>query len=140
MVRPPIAPATTGSASRIATETSDLMKPRLPDKFDLRFDTGSAKLRPESQAKVNDIAGILRTNPNARTTVTGHTDSIGDAEENHLLSEKRANGVVAELAHKGISKDRIAAEGSGQQYPVADNSTSEGRAQNRRASVDVKQQ
>jgi OOP family OmpA-OmpF porin len=137
---PPIAPAATGTANRIATETTDLMKPMLPNKVDLRFDTGSAKLRPESQAKLDDIAGILRANPNARMTVTGHTDSAGDAEQNRLLSEKRANAVVAELVQKGISKDRIAAEGSGQQYPVADNSTSEGRAQNRRASVDVKQQ
>jgi OOP family OmpA-OmpF porin len=140
MVQPQIAPAATGTASRVATETPDLMKPRLPDKFDLRFDTGSARLRPESQAKLDDIAGILRTNPNARTTVTGHTDSVGNADENRLLSEKRANGVVTELVHKGISKDRIAAEGSGQQYPVADNSTAEGRAQNRRVSVDVTQQ
>jgi K(+)-stimulated pyrophosphate-energized sodium pump len=137
---PLIAPAVTGTANRIATETTDLMKPRLPDKFDLRFDVGSAKLRPESQAKLDDIAGILRTNPNARMTVTGHTDSVGNAEGNRLLSEKRANGVVAELVNKGISKDRIAAEGSGQQYPVADNSTAEGRAQNRRVSVDVTQQ
>ena len=128
------------SESAPIIETTDLMKPRLPDKFDLRFDTGSARLRPESQAKLDDIAGILRTNPNARTTVTGHTDSVGNAEENRLLSEKRANGVVTELVHKGISKDRIAAEGSGQQYPVADNSTAEGRAQNRRVSVDVAQQ
>jgi outer membrane protein OmpA-like peptidoglycan-associated protein len=136
---PPIAPAATGTANRIATETTDLMKPRLPDKVDLRFDTGSSKLRPESQATLDDIAGILQTNPNARMTVTGHTDSVGDAEQNRLLSEERANAVVAELVHKGISKDRITAEGSGPQYPVADNSTAEGRAQNRRASVDVTQ-
>jgi outer membrane protein OmpA-like peptidoglycan-associated protein len=140
MVRPPIAPAATGTASRIATEATDLMKPKLPDKVHLRFDTGSARLRPESQATLDDIAGVLQTNPNARMTVTGHTDSVGDAEQNRLLSEKRANAVVAELVHKGISKDRIAAEGSGQQYPVADNSTAEGRAQNRRVSVDVTQQ
>ena len=134
---PPIAPAVTGTANRIATEVTDLMKPRLPDKVDLRFDTGSATLRPESQTKLDDIAGILLTNPNARMTVTGHTDSVGNPEQNRLLSEKRANAVVAELVHKGISRDRIAAEGSGQQYPVADNSTAEGRAQNRRVSVDV---
>ena len=135
----PIAPAETGTANRIATETTDLMKPMLPNKVDLRFDTGSAKLRPESQAKLDDIAGILLTNPNARMTVTGHADSVGNPERNLQLSQKRANEVMAELVRMGISKDRIAAEGSGQQYPVADNSTAEGRAQNRRVSLDVTQ-
>jgi outer membrane protein OmpA-like peptidoglycan-associated protein len=136
----PIAPAVTGTANRIATETTDLVKPRLPDNVDLRFDTGSVRLRPESQARLDDIAGILLVNPNARMKVTGHTDSAGSAERNLQLSQKRANAVVAELVHKGISKDRIAAEGSGQRYPVADNSTAEGRAQNRRVSVGITQQ
>jgi outer membrane protein OmpA-like peptidoglycan-associated protein len=135
----PVAPAVTGPANRIATEATDLMKPRLPGNVDLRFDTGSAKLRPESQAKLNDIAGIFVTNPNARMTVTGHTDSVGNPERNLQLSQKRANEVMAQLVRKGISPDRIVAGGSGQQYPVADNSTAEGRAQNRRVSVDVTQ-
>jgi OOP family OmpA-OmpF porin len=72
--------------------------------------------------------------------VTGHTDSAGNAERNLQLSQKRAKAVVAELVRKGISPDRIVAGGSGQRYPVADNSTAEGRAQNRRVSVGVTQQ
>jgi OOP family OmpA-OmpF porin len=139
VIPPPIAPAT-GTANRIATEATDLMKPRLPDNVDLRFDTGSARLRPESQARLDEIAGVLLANPNARMKVTGHTDSAGNAERNLQLSQKRANAVVAELVRKGISPDRIVAGGSGQRYPVADNSTAEGRAQNRRVSVGVTQQ
>ena len=139
-VPPPIAPTATGTANRIATEATDLMKPRLPDNVDLRFDTGSARLRPESQARLDDIAGILLANPNARMKVTGHTDSAGNAERNLQLSQKRANAVMAELVLKGISPDRIVAGGSGQQYPIADNSTAEGRAQNRRVSVGITQQ
>jgi outer membrane protein OmpA-like peptidoglycan-associated protein len=69
--------------------------------------------------------------------VTGHTDSVGNPEQNLQLSQRRANMVVSELERKGISPDRITAEGAGQQNPVADNSTAEGRAQNRRVSVDV---
>jgi outer membrane protein OmpA-like peptidoglycan-associated protein len=139
VVPPPIAPTATGTANRIATE-ADLMKPRLPDNVDLRFDTGSARLRPESQARLDDIAGMLLANPNARMKVTGYTDSAGNAERNLQLSQKRANAVMAELVGKGISRDRIVAGGSGQQYPVADNSTAEGRAQNRRVSVGITQQ
>jgi outer membrane protein OmpA-like peptidoglycan-associated protein len=83
------------------------------------------------------MIGVLRANPNARMKVTGHTDSVGNPEQNLQLSQRRANMVAAELERKGISRDRISAEGAGQQHPIADNSTAEGRAQNRRVSVGV---
>jgi K(+)-stimulated pyrophosphate-energized sodium pump len=67
--------------------------------------------------------------------VGGYTDNTGDAHNNLKLSQDRANGVVAGLIALGIAPDRLEAHGYGDQYPVADNSTEEGRARNRRISM-----
>jgi outer membrane protein OmpA-like peptidoglycan-associated protein len=105
----------------------------------LVFDTGSATLRPESQEQLNNIAAILAAYPNVRMKVGGYTDNVGGADRNLQLSRDRANTVVAELVRRGISPGRLGAEGYGEQYPVADNSTEQGRAQNRRVSMRVTQ-
>ena len=105
----------------------------------LVFDTGSATLRPESQEQLNNIAAILTAYPNVRMKVGGYTDNVGGADRNLQLSRGRANTVVAELVRRGISPGRLGAEGYGEQYPVADNSTEQGRAQNRRVSMRVTQ-
>ena len=72
-------------------------------------------------------------------TVTGHTDNVGAVEQNLQLSQKRANSVMAKLVRKDVSADHLTAEGYGQQDPIADNSTEEGRARNRRVSVEFSQ-
>jgi outer membrane protein OmpA-like peptidoglycan-associated protein len=105
----------------------------------LVFDTGSATLRPESQEQLSNIAAILTAYPNVRMKVGGYTDNVGGADRNLQLSRDRANTVVAELVRRGISPGRLGAEGYGEQYPVADNSTEQGRAQNRRVSMRVTQ-
>jgi outer membrane protein OmpA-like peptidoglycan-associated protein len=135
----PTAPAPTGTANRVAPDLGDIVKPKLPENVDLRFDTGSTKLRPESQEQLNQIAADLRADPDVRAKVAGYTDNVGGAGRNLELSQKRANSVTAELVRKGISPDRLTAEGYGQQDPIADNSTAEGRALNRRVSVGVTQ-
>jgi OmpA-OmpF porin, OOP family len=105
----------------------------------LYFSPGSATLRPQSQEQLNNIAAILTAYPNVHMKVGGFTDNVGSADGNLQLSRDRANAVVAELGRKGISADRLAAEGYGEQYPVNDNSTAEGRARNRRVSMMVTQ-
>jgi outer membrane protein OmpA-like peptidoglycan-associated protein len=105
----------------------------------LSFDTASGQLRPESQEQLNSIAAILKAYPNVHVKVGGYTDNVGDADSNLQLSRDRANTVVAELVRRGVSPDRLEAEGYGEQYPVGDNSTEEGRAQNRRVSMRVTQ-
>jgi|SwirhirootsSR3_FD_contig_71_663997_length_1581_multi_4_in_0_out_0_1 OOP family OmpA-OmpF porin len=105
----------------------------------LVFDTGSANLRPESQEQLNNVAAILKAYPNVNLKVGGYTDNVGGAERNLNLSRDRAHAVVTDLSGKGIASSRIAAEGYGQQHPVADNSTEEGRAQNRRIAMRVTQ-
>ena len=105
----------------------------------LVFDTGSATLRPASQEQLNNIAAILTAYPNVSMKVGGYTDNVGGADRNLQLSRDRANTVVSELVRRGISPGRLGAEGYGEQYPVADNSTEQGRAQNRRVSMRVTQ-
>jgi outer membrane protein OmpA-like peptidoglycan-associated protein len=112
-----------------------------PDKtswfdFDrLLFDTDSATLQPQSTDQLNDVAATLKACPNIHLTVGGYTDNTGDAKHNQKLSQDRADSVVAQLETMGIAPNRLVAKGYGDHNPVADNSTEEGRALNRRISV-----
>jgi OmpA-OmpF porin, OOP family len=101
----------------------------------LSFDTGSAQLRPEAQAQLGDLAAVLKSCPNVRVKIIGHTDNVGNAAANLRLSRDRANTVVSRLESKGISADRLVAEGVGDQDPIADNATPKGRAKNRRVTL-----
>jgi len=101
----------------------------------LLFDTGSATLRPESQAQLRDVAAILKANPNCKVKIGGYTDNVGSSAANRSLSQERADNVRAELTSMGVSPDRLTAEGYGDEHPVADNSTEAGRAMNRRISM-----
>jgi OmpA-OmpF porin, OOP family len=105
----------------------------------LVFDTDSATLRPESQEQLGNIAAILTAYPNVHIKIGGYTDNSGDAQHNLTLSQDRANGVKDQLVARGISPDRLEAQGYGEQFPVADNSTEQGRAANRRVSMRVTQ-
>jgi len=105
----------------------------------LLFNTDSATLRPESEEQLGNIAAILKAYPNVHIKIGGYTDNNGDPQHNLNLSQDRANGVMADLISLGISPDRLEAQGYGEQYPVADNSTEEGRAKNRRVSMRVTQ-
>ena len=139
---PPVAPVTTGTAplgtaNRAATDSVDIVKRALLNNADLRFDTGSAKPRPESEGVLDNIATTLKKYPDVHVKVAGYTDNMGRPEQNLQLSQKRADNVVADLVGKGISADRLSAEGHGEEYPIADNSTGVGRARNRRVSLDV---
>ncbi len=105
----------------------------------LVFETGSAKLKPESQTQLNNIAAILTNCPSVHLEIAGYTDNVGSAEPNLRLSRNRASSVVAQLVGKGVSPDRLTALGYGEEYPVADNAAEAGRAQNRRVAVRVTQ-
>ena len=105
----------------------------------LVFNTDSAQLRPESQEQLRNIAAILTAYPDVLIKVGGYTDNIGDPQSNLKLSQDRADGVVAELISFGIEPDRLESQGYGDEHPVADNSTEDGRARNRRISMHVTQ-
>jgi K(+)-stimulated pyrophosphate-energized sodium pump len=105
----------------------------------LMFDTNSAVPRPGSESQVADIAAILNAYPNTRIRIEGHTDSSGGPAQNMRLAQDRANSVKSALVAKGVSANRLDAQGFGSQSPAADNSTPAGRAMNRRVSVIVLQ-
>lgn len=103
--------------------------------LDIHFDTGKATIKEESKPIIDQIAAALRDASALKVSVEGHTDNTGTAEGNKTLSMKRAEAVVAALVQAGIAADRLSAVGWGQERPVADNRTEEGRAKNRRVEV-----
>lgn len=99
------------------------------------FDFGSNKLKPESRKVLDDVVKLLTENTELKLTIEGHTDNIGTAEKNKARSLERAEAVKGYLIAKGIAPDRLTAAGYGFERPIADNSTAEGRAQNRRVEM-----
>ncbi|MCF8383551.1 MAG: DUF937 domain-containing protein [Chlorobium sp.] len=101
------------------------------------FDTGKATLKPESQEQLDNISEILKAYPAVELKFGGYTDNTGDPQANLKLSQARAETVMAEIVKLGTDKARLAAEGYGEQHPVADNATEEGRQRNRRVDCRV---
>lgn len=101
----------------------------------IHFDTGQAEIKPASQPTIDQVAQLLESNPQLKLSVEGHTDNIGDPAMNKTLSEQRAASVVAALVEAGVDQGRLEAVGHGQDKPIADNSTEEGRAKNRRVEL-----
>jgi OOP family OmpA-OmpF porin len=86
---------------------------------------------------LDDDVQTLLSNPDLRVEVAGHTDSTGEAAYNLDLSQRRAQTVELYIEGKGVELDRITARGYGQERPIADNATKEGRQQNRRVELRV---
>lgn len=103
------------------------------------FEPGGATLSSDAHAKLDEIAAALRLQTQAghSITVSGYTDSIGDARTNEDLSARRATAVRDYLVSKGVDASALHVEGMGQRRPVADNATPEGRAQNRRVEIAI---
>jgi outer membrane protein OmpA-like peptidoglycan-associated protein len=127
--------ASVGTANRAVPDIGELPKPILPSNVDLYFVPGSKNLRPESEAKLKEFAAALAANSNLHATVSGYTDNVGNPETNVRLSQQRADAVKSELVQMGIAADRLTAQGFGEENPIADNSTAEGRDANRRVSL-----
>jgi Outer membrane protein and related peptidoglycan-associated (lipo)proteins len=96
------------------------------------FETGKATLKPESMEDINAVADYMKKNPSVRFEVQGHCDNQGSDKVNDPLSQQRAEAIVAELVKLGVDEWNLRAVGKGSHEPVADNSTEEGRAKNRR--------
>ncbi len=102
------------------------------------FDSKKTELSPESTVELNKVIQLLKDNPQLKILITGHTDNIGKAADNELLSNGRAESVIRYiLASKLFSKDRLQSKGMGANQPIADNSTEQGRAANRRTEMTV---
>ena len=100
--------------------------------YAITFDIGKANIKPESMTEINRIAQLMKDNGNLKFEVQGHTDNTGTVAGNQKLSEQRAQAIVNKLVEMGIAANRLSAKGMGQSAPLADNSTDEGRAKNRR--------
>ncbi|HEX2626944.1 MAG TPA: OmpA family protein, partial [Candidatus Limnocylindrales bacterium] len=96
------------------------------------FKTDRAEIEPRSFDLLDKVAAVLASHAKLTIQVEGHTDSQGDDAYNKKLSQRRTEAVVAYLVKKGIAKSRLVAKGFGEEKPIADNHTAEGRAQNRR--------
>jgi len=99
------------------------------------FETGSDKLKTSSKVSLDDLADILKQYPEAKLSIEGHTDDVGDDKMNLDLSQKRCESVKNYLVSKGIAAERLTAQGFGETKPIADNKTSDGRAKNRRVEL-----
>ncbi len=110
----------------VATQLTDLFRGSEP------FEGDTATLSADGEALLDRTVEILQVSPSVRLVVQGHTDASGDAEANLELSRQWAEAVVAYLVAAGIAPDRLTAVGFGEDRPIADNVTEEGRSQNRR--------
>jgi outer membrane protein OmpA-like peptidoglycan-associated protein len=103
----------------------------------MMFQINSATLLPDGKAVLNGVAAILQENPTAAFEVGGHIDNVGPEQANQVLSEQRAKAVVDYLISKGIVADRLTPKGYGASRPITENSTDEGRQQNRRIEFSI---
>jgi OOP family OmpA-OmpF porin len=103
----------------------------------LEFETDSAQLKPSSREQLANMAAILKAYPQVAVKVGGYTDNTGNPAPNLKLSQARATSTVNELKSLGVEASRLESEGYGEQFPVADNSTPEGRQRNRRIDIRV---
>lgn len=101
------------------------------------FETGSANLTPLSRHELDNLVAALNKYSDVTIEVAGHTDNTGDAENNLTLSQNRATAVYNYLTDKGIAAERLTAVGYGQNNPIDDNGTEEGRANNRRTEFKI---
>ena len=101
----------------------------------INFDTGRWDLKADGQATVKEIAAMLKSAPEMRITIEGHTDNVGQPAANKTLSENRAKSVMAAIVAAGIDAKRLSAAGLGQERPIADNRSEDGRAKNRRVEL-----
>jgi outer membrane protein OmpA-like peptidoglycan-associated protein len=118
-------------------QTQETARGLIVNMNDVLFDTGKYTLKPDAKEKLAKVSGILLAYPDLKLQVEGYTDNVGGEEYNQKLSQERANAVQQYLIANGVQQPNVTAEGYGMADPVADNSTAQGRAQNRRVQLVV---
>ena len=101
------------------------------------FDSNEATLKDESITELDNLIALLKENKSLKILIKGYTDNVGQPQNNLTLSNKRAKAVVDYLIEKNIEKVRLSFKGFGETQPMADNTTDEGRAQNRRTELEI---
>jgi len=121
----------------VADEPEPMAEP-VRVELDVKFDFDRAVVKQDSMGDIQDLADFMKQYGQTSTVVEGHTDSVGTDAYNQRLSERRANAVRDLLVNQhGLDASRVDAVGYGESRPVADNSTEEGRAINRRVEAEV---
>jgi outer membrane protein OmpA-like peptidoglycan-associated protein len=115
------------------TRVGDELVLRMPG--NVTFESNRSEIRSSFYEVLNSVGLVLVEYDKTIVEVSGHTDSTGSDAYNQTLSEKRAQSVGDFLASRGIDRRRLLTQGLGEQYPVADNATPEGREQNRRVEL-----
>lgn len=101
----------------------------------INFDSGKSTIKKESMPVVDQIIEMMKQATDIKISVEGHTDSDGSNESNLKLSQARAEAVVDAIVKGGIERTRLSSAGFGEEKPIADNSTEEGKAKNRRVEL-----
>ncbi len=103
----------------------------------LEFETSKAVIRDASFSALDELAMLLANHPNWKLKIEGHTDAVGDAEDNLVLSQQRAEAVRDYLMGRGIAGERFSVAWFGETQPIADNETQTGRQKNRRVEMEI---
>ncbi len=107
----------------------------------IQFDHNASTIKPVSFSLLDEIADVIRKNPQIKKiAIEGHASSEGDANNNKKLSDSRAKAVMAYLTGKGIATGRLSAKGYGSEKPIATNDTDEGKEKNRRVEFIIVEQ
>ncbi|MEC9361924.1 MAG: OmpA family protein [Sinimarinibacterium flocculans] len=147
----PMTPAGASVLANGCALVGDCRKPRAGEQVDangcaveqkfilkgVKFEFDSDRLTPDAKDILNDVAGTLQAYPDVEVELEGHTDNIGTDAYNQGLSERRANAVKTYLTGRDIEAGRMTPVGYGESTPIADNSTEEGRDENRRVELKV---
>jgi outer membrane protein OmpA-like peptidoglycan-associated protein len=120
------------ASSQLAKDIGETGRARI---YGINFDTDSDVIKPESKPALDNIVKLAKEKADWKFTIEGHTDSTATAAHNQTLSEKRAASVKTYLVAAGVAASRVTPQGFGATKPVGDNSTSLGRAQNRRVEL-----
>ena len=132
-------PTTAGPATNFGCpEVKPEVKERL--KFAtkaVQFETAKATLKNQSFAVLDEIVEIMRQYPDYTLSISGHTDNVGDEKKNMKLSESRAKTCYDYMLFRGIKAERLRYAGFGEERPIAENNTSDGREQNRRVEFEL---
>lgn len=129
-----------GAAYNLVNKTIILKNVKVGNTVTLKnifFDLGKSNLRTESHAELGRLIKLMKDVPTLKIEISGHTDNTGSTILNNKLSQARAEAVVNYLISKGMPRARLVAKGYGSSKPIANNSTAEGRQENRRTEFKI---
>ena len=124
-----------GAKVEEVTDQNNLQAIKVTFDTGILFDTNKSDLSPSAQRALSEFAVSLKNNPQTDVVINGHTDNTGSRAVNDRVSKERAQAVANYLIGSGVSSSRLTTNGLAYDFPVADNSTEAGRAQNRRVEI-----